>query len=145
MSLLLWLTRLILPALLIAGLIVDQGISRFDEQKDESALVETEVRVPGSESLSSTWYCPTAHSRKLGDSGVAAEVELLVTNTATEPTRASVHLISPTSAPQLLYLEVPGLSTRSLEVATHTDDELVSALVEAPTSGVVATFVIFQN
>ena len=139
MSLLLWLTRLILPALLIAGLIVDQGISRFDEQKGESALVETEVRVPGSESLSSTWYCPTAHSRKLVDSGVAAEVELLVTNTATEPTRASVHLISPTSAPQLLYLEVPGLSTRSLEVATHTDDELVSALVEAPTSGVVVT------
>ncbi|MED5541208.1 MAG: hypothetical protein VX983_03890, partial [Actinomycetota bacterium] len=80
MSLLLWLTRLILPALLIAGLIVDQGISRFDEQKDESALVETEVRVPDSESLSSTWYCPTAHSRKLVDSGVAAEVELLVTN-----------------------------------------------------------------
>ena len=139
MSLLLWMVRLTLPALLVGGLIVDQGVRRPSQQKDESAVVENEVRVPSNRSLTSTWYCPTVHSRKLVDSGVAAEVELLVTNTAAEPTRASVHLLSPTSARQLLYLEVPGLATRSLQVANHTNDELVSALVEAPTSGVVVT------
>lgn len=139
MSFLLWVVRLALPALLIGGLIVDQGVNRPVQQKDESAIVENEIQVPGNRSLTSTWYCPTAHSRKLVGSGVAAEVELLVTNTAAEPTRASVYLLSPTSARQLLYLEVPGLTTRSLQVANHTNDELVSALVEAPTSGVVVT------
>ena len=139
MTFVLWVTRLALPALLIVGLIADEGISRPRSQSNDAALVETEVRVPSNTSLTSTWYCPTVHSRQVAGFGVDAEVDLFVTNTAAEPTRASIYLLSPTSPRQLLHLQVPGLSTRSLKVAAHTDDELVSALVEAPTSGVVVS------
>ena len=139
MTLLLWLARLVLPAILVAGLLID---ARFQSGVDgvENALgVKTESAVPGGESLTSTWYCPTAHSRKLEVGGVEARTELVVTNTAAEPTRASINLISPTSARRLVHLEVPGLSSRSLEVADYITDELVSALVEAPISGVTAS------
>ena len=114
MTFVLWLTRLALPALLIVGLIADEGINRPRSQRNDAALVETEVRVPSNTSLTSTWYCPTVHSRQVAGSGVDAEVDLLVTNTAAEPTRASIYLLSPTSPRQLLHLQVPGLSTLSL-------------------------------
>ncbi|MCS5683601.1 MAG: DUF5719 family protein [Acidimicrobiales bacterium] len=139
MTFLLWLARLVLPVLLVAGLLADRSFDTSGGPTENAALVETQVRVPSKQSLTSTWYCPTAHSRKVADSGVDATAELLVTNTTAEPTRASVYLLSPTSPRQLVHVQVPGLSTRSLKVANHTDDELVSALVEAPTSGVVVS------
>ncbi|RZP36191.1 MAG: hypothetical protein EVA19_07980 [Acidimicrobiales bacterium] len=139
MTLLLWLARLALPALMVAGLSVDTRFQIDADDVEETIGLETASAVPSSESLTSTWYCPTAYSRKLEASGVEAQSELVITNTAAEPTRATVHLISPTSARRLVRLEVPGLSTRSLEVADQTTDELVSALVEAPISGVAVS------
>ncbi len=139
MTLLLWLARLVLPAVLVAGLLIDARFHLGADGVENAVGVETESAVPGGDSLTSTWYCPTAHSRKLEVGGVEARTELVVTNTAAEPTRASIYLISPTSARRLVHLEVPGLSSRSLEVADYITDELVSALVEAPISGVTAS------
>ncbi|MFL2986081.1 MAG: hypothetical protein EVA19_06685 [Acidimicrobiales bacterium] len=139
MTLLLWLARLALPTLMVVGLLIDTRFQIAAEDIEKTIGLETESAVSSSESLTSTWYCPTAYSRKLEVGGVEAQSELVITNTAAEPTRATIHLISPTSARRLVRLEVPGLSTRSLEVADHTTDELVSALVEAPISGVAVS------
>ena len=139
MTLLLWLARLALPTLMVVGLLIDTRFQIAAEDIEKTIGLETESAVSSSESLTSTWYCPTAYSRKLEASGVEAQSELVITNTAAEPTRATIHLISPTSARRLVRLEVPGLSTRSLEVADHTTDELVSALVEAPISGIAVS------
>jgi len=139
MTLLLWLARLVLPAVAIAGLLVDARFQLDADGAENAVGVETESAVPGGKSLTSTWYCPTAYSRRLEVGGVEARSELVVTNTAAEPTRASIYLVSPTSARRLVHLEVPGLSSRSLEVADYITDELVSALVEAPISGVTVS------
>ena len=139
MTLLLWPIRLVLPALMVVGLLIDDRSQVDADDIENTTGLETESAVPSSESLTSTWYCPTAYSRELKVGGVEAQSELVITNTAAEPTRATIHLISPTSARRLVYLEVPGLSTRSLEVADYTTDELVSALVEAPISGVAVS------
>ena len=139
MTLLLWMVRLVLPVALVAGLFLDGSL---DQGKTDSAgvvVVDTDNVVAGGRSLTSTWYCPTAHSRELPEAGVGAEVELVLTNTAAEPTKASIYLVSPTSPQRLVQLEVPGLASRSLQVGDHTADELVSALVEAPAAGIVAT------
>ncbi|HAF69524.1 MAG TPA: hypothetical protein DCL16_10420 [Acidimicrobiaceae bacterium] len=133
------LARLALPGLIVIGLLIDDRTRPIDDDSAETISLDAENTVSGDKSLTSTWYCPTAHSRELEVGGVDARTELIVTNTAAEPTRVSVYLISPTSARQLLHLEVPGLSSRSLEIGDHTADELVSALVEAPISGVAAS------
>ena len=139
MTVLLWLARLLLPTVMVAGLIVDARFQTSADDRDETTGIETDSAVSSAESLTSTWYCPTAHSRELEVGGVEARSELVVTNTAAEPTRATITLISPTSARRLTHLEVPGLSSRSLEVSDYTTDELVSALIEAPISGVAVS------
>ena len=133
------LARLVLPGLIVVGFLVDDRTQPVSDAGAETLGLNTESSVSGSESLTSTWYCPTAHSRELEVVGVDARTELIVTNTAAEPTRVTIYLMSPTSARRLVHLEVPGLSSRSLEVSDHTADELVSALVEAPISGVAAS------
>jgi|TARA_B100001741_G_scaffold70716_1_gene56806 hypothetical protein len=131
--------RLLVPLLIVAGLIADSGLERAVPEASEIQVFDTESSISGSSALTSTWYCPTAHSRELAESGIDAEVDLLVTNTSAEPTRVTVYLVSPTSPLESIYLEVPGLASRSLPIAEYTDDELVSALVEAPSSGVAVT------
>ena len=139
MSFLKVLVRLALPGLIAVGFLIDNRIQVVSNNGDEATGLETENAVPGSDSLTSTWYCPTAHSRELDTGGVDVRTELLVSNTAAEPTRVTIYLVSPTSARRLVHLQVPGLSSRSLEISDHTSDELVSALVEAPISGVAAS------
>jgi len=138
MTLLLWIVRLVLPIALVVGLFVDGSLDQGSADSTGVVLVDSDNAVPGGQSLTSTWYCPTAHSRELPEAGVTAQVELVLTNTAAEPTKASIYLVSPTSPQRLVQLEVPGLASRSLQVADHTADELVSALVEAPAPGIVA-------
>ena len=138
MTVLLWIARSALPLALIVGLAVDGRFEESDADKPAIVVLDTESMVPGGQSLTSTWYCPTAHSRELPEAGVEARIDLLLTNTAAEPTRASVYLISPTSPQRLVHLEIPGLTSRSLRLDDHTADEFVSALVEAPTAGLVA-------
>ncbi len=138
MTLLLWIVRLVLPIALVVGLFVDGSLDQGNADSTGVVLVDSDNAVPGGQSLTSTWYCPTAHSRELPEAGVTAQVELVLTNTAAEPTKASIYLVSPTSPQRLVQLEVPGLASRSLQVADHTADELVSALVEAPAPGIVA-------
>ena len=139
MTLLLWFARLALPVALAVGLFLDESLERGNTDSIEVAIVDTDNAVAGGQSLTSTWYCPTAHSRELPEAGVEAQVELVLTNTAAEPTKVSVYLVSPTSPQRLVQLEVPGFASRSLQVGDHTADELVSALVEAPAAGIVAT------
>ena len=139
MIFMLWFARLALPAALVAGLFLDQSLEQSKTDPTGLVVVDTDNVVAGGRSLTSTWYCPTAHSRELPATGIEARVELLLTNTAAEPTKVSTYLVSPTSPQRLVQLEVPGLASRSLEVAEHTADELVSALVEAPAAGIVAT------
>ena len=104
MTLLLWPIRLVLPALMVVGLLIDDRSQVDADDIENTTGLETESAVPSSESLTSTWYCPTAYSRELEVGGVEAQSELVVTNTAAEPTRATIHLISPTSARRLVYL-----------------------------------------
>ena len=139
MRVLIFFARLLVPLLIVAGLIADSGLERAVPEASEIQVFDTESSISGSSALTSTWYCPTAHSRELAESGIDAEVDLLVTNTSAEPTRVTVYLVSPTSPLKSIYLEVPGLASRSLPIAEHTNDELVSALVEAPSSGVAVT------
>ena len=139
MSFLRVLVRLALPGLIAVGFLIDDRIEIVSDSGAEVTGLDTENSVSGSNSLTSTWYCPMAHSRKLDTGGVDARTELIVSNTAAEPTRVTIYLVSPTSARRLVHLQVPGLSSRSLEISDHTSDELVSALVEAPISGVAAS------
>lgn len=139
MSFLRVLARLALPGLIVVGLLIDDRTQSISDDSSEIVGLGAESSVAGSESLTSTWYCPTAHSRELEVGGVEARTELIVTNTAAEPTKVMVYLVSPTSARRAVPLEVPGLSSRSLEISDHTTDELVSALVEAPIPGVAAS------
>ena len=65
MTLLLWLARLALPTLMVVGLLIDTRFQIAAEDIEKTIGLETESAVSSSESLTSTWYCPTAYSRKL--------------------------------------------------------------------------------
>ena len=63
MTLLLWPIRLVLPALMVVGLLIDDRSQVDADDIENTTGIETESVVPSSESLTSTWYCPTAYSR----------------------------------------------------------------------------------
>ena len=81
MRVLTFFARLLVPLLIVAGLIADSGLERAVPEASEIQVFDTESSISGSSALTSTWYCPTAHSRELAESGIDAEVDLLVTNT----------------------------------------------------------------
>jgi hypothetical protein len=132
-----WPARLFVPALLVAGLVVDSTIDRTEVELEVIDQVETEVVIPAASVLTSTWMCPTVVARWIGDSGVEMNAELLITNLGEEPTRASVQLLSPTSAPVTTTIDLPARGSRTVNAVELLDSELVSALIESP-SGAVA-------
>ena len=65
MSFLRVLVRLALPGLIAVGFLIDDRIQAVGDSGAEITGPDTENSVPGTNSLTSTWYCPMAHSRKL--------------------------------------------------------------------------------
>ena len=65
MTLLLWPIRLVLPALMVVGLLVDARSQLDADDIENTTGLETENAVPSSEFLTSSSYCPTAYSREL--------------------------------------------------------------------------------
>ena len=134
-----WPVRLLIPAALVAGLVFDDRLDRADDGSDVIDEVQLELSVPPAAALSTTWHCPAVHLRRVAELGVDATAEIVVHNTATRSTRARVELLSATSAPRVVEFEVPGLSVRRTAVDPAETDELVAAIVETPSGGVVVT------
>ena len=117
----------------------DDRLDRADDGSDVIDEVQLELSVPPAAALSTTWHCPAVHLRRVAELGVDATAEIVVHNTATRSTRARVELLSATSAPRVVEFEVPGLSVRRTAVDPAEPDELVAAIVEPPSGGVVVT------
>ncbi|MFT7648824.1 MAG: hypothetical protein ACI8Y4_003578 [Candidatus Poriferisodalaceae bacterium] len=130
-----WPARLLIPTALVAGLVVDSTIDR-SVTLDEADAVATEVAVSDQDALSSTWMCPTVNMQRSGGAGINAAGVIHITNTGDTPTRANVQLISPTDASVSVNIDLPALSTRSVDAAALLPSELVAALVESPSGGV---------
>ena len=118
---------------------VDARLDRAADAGDSVDEIERELVVPASASLSTTWHCPAVHLRRVAELGVEATADIVVHNTAARPTRARIELLSATSPPRVMELEVPGLAVRRASVEAAETDELVAAIVETPSGGVVVT------
>ena len=127
-----------LPLLLVAGVSYDISVTESDE-KSEAQIEDfiAEPAVDQKNTLTSTWFCPAVHLRRINQKGIEATADLTITNFSSEPVRVAVELVSTTSANEFKVLEVPGFQMRQIEIGDILGEELVSALVEA-SAGAVA-------
>ena len=124
--------RAVLPLLLIAGIFYDISVTKSDEKSEaEMEDLVTEPVVDQKNTLTSTWFCPAVHLRRINQKGIEATADLTITNFSSDPVRVAVELVSTTSANEFKVLEVPGFEMRQIEIGDVLGEELVSALVEA--------------
>ena len=132
--------RAVLPLLLIAGIFYDISVTKSDEKSEaEMEDLITEPVVDQKNTLTSTWFCPAVHLRRINQKGIEATADLTITNFSSDPVRVAVELVSTTSANEFMVLEVPGFEMRQIGIGDVLGEELVSALVEASAGAVAVT------
>lgn len=140
MTVLRWLARLLIPALVAGALVVDSRIDRSSAATaDEAAELRTQVTVPPSDALTSSWFCPVIGMRAVAAGRAEAAAELLLTNLTDTTASASVELRGATTGRRFVKIEVAPRSTRTVNASDYVDDELTGALVEASSGGLAVT------
>ena len=132
--------RAALPLILVAGISYDISMKESDEKfEEEIEDLIIEPVVDQKNTLTSTWFCPAVHLRRINQKGIEATADLTITNFSAEPVRVAVELVSATSANKFKVLEVPGFEMREVELGDVLGEELVSALIEASAGAVAVT------
>lgn len=140
MTVLRWLPRLLIPVLVAGALAVDSRIDRSSATTaGEAAELRTQVTVPPSDALTSSWFCPVIGMRAVAAGRAEAAAELLLTNLADTTASASVELRGATTGRHFVTVEVAPRSTRTVNASDYVDDELTGALVEASSGGLAVT------
>lgn len=134
-----WPIRVVLPALLVAGLVLDSRVDRGDTSAIDQQSLRSAVEISTAGALSSTWMCPAVHLSRVAERGVDGTAVLLVDNTTTDPSRARVELLSATSPPRVVEIDLPALGRRRVAIEVPDTDDLVAALVESPSGGIAVS------
>ncbi len=152
-----WPLRLLVPAVIVAALIIDIALGESDTSLADPVAVKVvnEVAVPSEEILTSTWFCPVVHMRNVLPPGGAesdateeaeefipleVDAEILISNISDRSVQVLLELNSTRDRESLSIVIAP----RQVRIVDVTEvevepGELMSAVVEVAGGGVAVT------
>lgn len=142
-----WPLRLLVPAVVVAALVVDIALGDPVAALDDQGTVEVlnEVKVPATQTLTSTWFCPVVHMSEPSDPNAGSvplefSTEILVTNITNRTVRALLELRS-TRDDESLALTIGPYEVITVDIAEVEVEpgELMSAVLEVTGGGVAVT------
>ncbi len=121
-----WWLRLLIPAVVVAALVVDATLSTPSASFSDPVVTEiaNEVEVPAEETLTSTWFCPVVHMREV-DRPATVQTPALAGTTQGETANNEDEALAVEEVVEFVPLEI---DTEIL--ITNITDRTVRALLE---------------
>ena len=133
-----WPARLVVLAIVVVGVIVDNRVSPPEIEVIELSRPGEPQLLRAADALTSTWFCPVVQLSE-DEVGAAVTATLRVVNTRAESVSVTTTFISSTSAPLVVSVRVAAGAVIDIDTENFVDADRVAAIVEAPGGGIAVS------